>query len=74
MTPPFPGQDFIDPPLDLVGTTVVISVEPEPDNLAAPFAIKPLIDPVVDDVAAPMLQELGNTSGNRPSALATLGH
>ncbi len=71
MTPPFPGQDFISPATDLLGTTVVISVEPQPDNSAAPFAIKPLIDPSVEDVAKPMQQALGNTSENRPSAVAT---
>ena len=70
-TPPFPGQDFVSPPLDLIGTTVVISVEPEPDNSPAPFAIKPLIDATVENVSAPQLQSLGNTSENRPSAVAT---
>ena len=42
-TPPLPGQDFINPPLDLVGLTSVISVEPYPDNSPAPFVMKPLI-------------------------------
>jgi hypothetical protein len=48
-TPHFPGQDFISPALDLVGGTVVISIEPEPDNAAAPFFFKPLIDGAVSD-------------------------
>ena len=31
--PPFPGQDFVDPPIDLTsGYAAVISIEPEPDN------------------------------------------
>lgn len=71
MTPPFPGQDFINPAIDLLGKTVVISVEPEPDNSSAPFAIKPLIDPTVDNVAKPERQSLGNTSEKRPSAVAS---
>lgn len=71
MTPPFPGQDFISPAIDLLGKTIVISVEPEPDNAATPFAIKPLIDPAVEEVAKPERQALGNTSEKRPSAVAS---
>lgn len=48
--PPFPGEDFImnapaglSFPTDLSGVTMVISVEPQPDNSAAPFALKPLV-------------------------------
>lgn len=42
--PGFPGQDFIDPPMSLIGHAVVISVEPVPDDSPAPFAIKPLMN------------------------------
>ena len=56
--PPFPGQDFILPPMDLLMGAVVISVEPVPDNSAAPFAIKPLIDHDVEDHGAAVLQEM----------------
>ncbi|KAA1243483.1 anti-sigma factor [Aquimarina sp. RZ0] len=48
--PPLPGEDFFrnEPmgvmfPLDIRGRTVVISVEPFPDNSPAPFLLKPLI-------------------------------
>lgn len=48
-SPPFPGEDFIvnapaglSFPTDLSGATIVISVEPQPDNSPAPFALKPL--------------------------------
>lgn len=58
MAPSFPGQDFITPPMSLVGTTVVISVEPEPDNSMHPFAIKPLIDMTVEDMGAGVHQDL----------------
>lgn len=62
--PPFPGQDFISPALDLVGLAAVISVEPEPDNSPAPFALKPLIDASIEDIAAPATQSMENMSSN----------
>lgn len=41
--PPFPGQDFVDPPIDIsVNHMAVISVEPEPDYSAGPYPLKPL--------------------------------
>lgn len=47
--PPIPGEDFfLNPPsgftfpLDVRSRTVVISIEPSPDNSPAPFALKPL--------------------------------
>ena len=47
--PGFPGEDYVmgsaagvDFPTDLKGATVVISVEPSPDNSPAPFTLKPL--------------------------------
>lgn len=47
--PAFPGEDFLQNaptgltfPTDLKGTTIVISVEPSPDNSATPFTLKPL--------------------------------
>ena len=46
--PAAPGQDFIDPPMDLTsGFTAVLSIEPEPDNSPAPFAFKPLVHDIV---------------------------
>lgn len=48
--PSFPGEDFLRNapsgltfPTDLAGKTVVISVEPSPDNSTAPFLLKPLV-------------------------------
>lgn len=56
MGPPFPGEDFVQNapsgltfPTDLSGGTLVISIEPDPDNSAKPFAFKPLVGPVPDD-------------------------
>ncbi len=47
--PAFPGEDFLQNaptgltfPTDLKGTTIVISVEPSPDNSSNPFTLKPL--------------------------------
>ncbi|WP_298883943.1 anti-sigma factor [uncultured Polaribacter sp.] len=47
--PGYPGEDYVmgtaagvNFPTDLKGATVVISVEPSPDNSAAPFTLKPL--------------------------------
>ena len=48
--PPFPGEDFVTNapagksfPTNLQGATVVISIEPYPDNSPEPFAFKPLV-------------------------------
>jgi hypothetical protein len=48
--PPFPGEDFVANapsgksfPTNLAGATIVISVEPYPDNSPDPFAFKPLL-------------------------------
>jgi hypothetical protein len=47
--PAYPGEDFLQNapagltfPTDLKGMTIVISVEPSPDNSPAPFTLKPL--------------------------------
>ncbi len=51
--PPYPGEDLLTNapsgltfPVDLSGKTVVISVEPSPDNSPAPFTLKPLVGAV----------------------------
>ncbi len=48
--PNFPGEDFLlnapdgfTFPIDLKGSTAVISIEPVPDNNTAPFTLKPLV-------------------------------
>ena len=60
--PPFPGQDFITPPANLVGQTTVISVEPSPDNSPAPFTLKPLVDEINDTGEGGILQDLTNNA------------
>ncbi len=56
--PPVPGEDFFmnapsgeSFPLDVRGRTVVISVEPVPDDSPAPFAMKPLVGTAGQDTA-----------------------
>jgi len=51
--PNYPGEDYlmgsfsgINFPIDLKGATVVISVEPSPDNSPAPFTLKPLANQI----------------------------
>lgn len=65
--PPYPGEDFIvnapaglSFPTDLSGRTVVISVEPAPDDSPAPFALKPLVGTVAADVTPGSLHTLGD--------------
>lgn len=60
--PPFPGQDFIEPPMSVVGTSVVVSVEPEPDDSDAPFVLKPLVAASVEDVPEHGLQSMENNA------------
>ncbi|WP_179352424.1 anti-sigma factor [Winogradskyella vidalii] len=56
--PDFPGEDFLQNapagltfPTDLRGATIVISVEPSPDNSPTPFTLKPLAHDVPSDAA-----------------------
>jgi len=51
--PPYPGEDFLmnapaglSFPTDLSSGTIVISIEPVPDNSTAPFILKPLVGQV----------------------------
>jgi hypothetical protein len=68
--PPFPGQDFIDPPMDLVGKAAVITIEPEPDNSADPFTLKPLVDMNIEDVGLGGSQDMVNNAGTFPVGTA----
>lgn len=71
--PPFPGQDFITPPMDLIGLTAVISVEPEPDDSPAPFALKPLLTQPIGAALAPTLQAMSNNAAaSNPTGTATI--
>ena len=77
--PPFPGEDYVANapsgvtfPADLRGGTAVISVEPDPDNSAAPFLLKPLVGTI--DASAPVHTLLGmnnNAAATNPSGRAS---
>ena len=72
-TPPFPGQDFVNPPMSLIGQMAVITIEPVPDNSPAPFFLKPLVDRDIEDTGAPgIFQSMSNRSGNFPTGTAIL--
>lgn len=70
-TPPFPGQDFIDPAMDLVGMMAVISVEPMPDDSPMPFVLKPLAG-AITDAGAGANQSMDILLDAVPSGTATL--
>lgn len=64
--PGFPGEDYVMGmaagvtfPTNLIGSTVVVSVEPSPDNSAMPFALKPLAGEVPAGIMDHTLQTLG---------------
>jgi hypothetical protein len=65
--PPYPGQDFINPPRALPGGAAVISVEPEPDNSPAPFTLKPLAGAIATGTGPAVMQSVPNTAGNGSS-------
>lgn len=76
--PPFPGEDFlinapgnVTFPTDLAGKTVVISVEPVPDNSTAPFLLKPLVGPVPAGAMDHTLYNMNNNaSATNPTGSA----
>jgi hypothetical protein len=71
--PPFPGQDFVNPPVDLTtGHAAVLTIEPYPDNSPSPFTFKPLIDGNIDDVGMGVLQTMTNRSDEFPTATVTM--
>lgn len=77
-SPPFPGEDFlvnapsgITFPTSLLGKTVVISVEPSPDNSIAPFALKPLIHNIPSTAAVHTVLTMNQNLSNLPSGTVT---
>jgi hypothetical protein len=71
--PPVPGEDFFENaptgiafPLDVRGRTVVISVEPFPDNSPAPFLLKPLVG-VAGQETAPSTHDFGFNAASLPT-------
>ena len=77
--PPFPGEDFLfNPPdgltfpVDLAGGVAVISVEPAPDDSAAPFTLKPLVGAIPEDATDHTVYALENQAGGFPSGTARI--
>ena len=75
--PPIPGEDFFNNPptgftfpLDVRGRTVVITVEPNPDNSPSPFTLKPLTG-IAGQETAPTTYNLNLDTGSFPSGNVT---
>ena len=59
-------------PTDLSGGVVVISVEPSPDNSAAPFLLKPLVGMVPSNAVDHTLYGMdNNATATNPSGTIT---
>lgn len=76
--PAFPGEDFLVNapsgltfPTDLRGTTAVISIEPFPDNSAAPFTLKPLVGDVPATLPSTPIEMDNNVSSSFPTGTAS---
>ncbi len=76
--PPFPGEDFITNaptgitfPWDLSGATLVISVEPNPDNSTMPFTLKPLTHTVANPAVEGATVNMNRSLGAFPSGTIT---
>lgn len=77
--PPFPGEDYLENapagltfPTDLSGCTVVISVEPDPDDGPGPFSIKPLIHQIPDPAIDHQTYDMINQVATFPTGYATI--
>jgi hypothetical protein len=53
-----PGQDFVEPPIDLRDSDIAITVEPDPDTDAEPFFLTPFELLGILDVAPPMASDM----------------
>lgn len=76
--PAFPGEDFLNNaptgltfPLDLSGATVVVSVEPFPDNDSKPFLLKPLVATVPANAADHTSYNMTNNNSTNPVGTVT---
>ena len=72
--PEVPGEDFLVEaptgwsfPLDLRSRVAVITIEPEPDDSPAPFALKPLVGPIPEDAATHHSFMMDNASADFPT-------
>ena len=77
--PAFPGEDFlmnapgaVTFPADLMGGTAVISIEPDPDDAAAPFTLKPLVEAIPDDAGDHVTYSMTNQASDFPTGTAMI--
>ena len=77
--PPFPGEDFLVNaptglvfPTDLAGGTAVISIEPEPDDSAAPFTLKPLAGMIAAGATDHVTYSIPSNLASFPTGTATI--
>ena len=77
--PPFPGEDFLVNapsglafPTDLAGGVAVISIEPEPDDSAAPFTLKPLAGGIDAAAVDHVTYAIPNTASAFPTGTAVI--
>jgi len=77
--PPFPGEDFlVNPPsglsfpVDLSGMTVVISIEPSPDDDEIPFTLKPLVGMIPANAVDHVIYQMDNNSTGFPNGMASI--
>ncbi len=75
--PPIPGEDFFNNapvgetfPLDVRGRTIVITVEPVPDNSPGPFTLKPLAG-MAGNETAPMFHDFALNLSSFPTGTVT---
>lgn len=76
--PAFPGEDFLNNapagltfPTDLSEGAGVISIEPDPDNSAAPFTLKPLVGNIPANAMDHTTYDLGNNADGFPTGMAS---
>lgn len=71
--PAIPGQDYLQPPIDLTsGYAAVVTIEPEPDNSPAPFVLKLLVDESIADAGDHVPQAIANVAQAFPRGSARL--
>ena len=59
-------------PTDLAGATAVISIEPSPDDAAAPFTLKPLVGAIPVDATDHVTYSMGNQAAGFSTGTATI--
>lgn len=77
--PPFPGEDYLVNapsglkfPTDLSNGTVVISIEPSPDDTPAPFTLKPLVGTIPANAIDHTTYSMNNQAAGFPTGIAVI--